>query len=201
MPNLQDQLEVDRCPHCGAAKPVLSSLQHFLSSDHAGGHQRTWRVYQCTTCGGLVTAAAPGGKGNKVTEMYPEPQSASEDLPSDAREYLNQAMSSLQAPAGAIMLAASSVDAMLKAKGYADGSLHQRIREASSAHVITDEMALWADEVRLDANAQRHADSGKSLPSEEDARHTVDFASALGDFMFALPARIKRGRGEAEPEK
>ena len=68
------------------------------------------------------------------------------------------------APAGAVMLAASSVDAMLKEKGYNEGSLYARIGQARDDHLITADMAEWAHEVRLDANDQRHADEAAALP-------------------------------------
>jgi hypothetical protein len=54
----------------------------------------------------------------------------SKDVPDPARNYLLQAIKSLGAPDGAVMLAASSVDAMLKAKKLANGSLFMRINEA-----------------------------------------------------------------------
>jgi hypothetical protein len=38
-------------------------------------------------------------------------------IPNVAGAYLQQALQSLQAPAGAVMLAASAIDAMLKEKG------------------------------------------------------------------------------------
>lgn len=50
------------------------------------------------------------------------------------------------------MLAASAVDALLKLKGYTAGSLYARIEKAAEDHVITQDMAKWAHEVRLDAN-------------------------------------------------
>ncbi len=92
------------------------------------------------------------------------------------------------------MLAASSIDAMLKEKGYKDGSLYDRIKQAAKDHLITEEMAVWAHDVRLDANDQRHADDQASLPDEEDASKCIEFAQALAEFLFALPARVERGR-------
>jgi hypothetical protein len=91
------------------------------------------------------------------------------------------------------MLAASAVDAMLKAKGLKDGSLYSRIDKAAADHLITVEMARWAHEVRLDANDQRHADEEVPLPQQADAKRTVDFALALAQLMFVLPARVQRG--------
>lgn len=92
------------------------------------------------------------------------------------------------------MLTASAVDAMLKDKGYKDGSLSARIETAAKAHLITAEMAAWAHEIRLEANDQRHADEAASLPSAADAEKVIEFASALAQFLYVLPARVERGR-------
>jgi hypothetical protein len=86
---------------------------------------------------------------------------------------------------------------MLKAKGLSDGSLYARIEQAGGQHLITQEMAAWAHEVRLDANDQRHADAAVSLPTEADARRSIEFAQALGAFLFVLPARVAEGRRNA----
>lgn len=92
------------------------------------------------------------------------------------------------------MLAASSIDAMLKEKGYTEGDLYPRIEEAAKKHLITGEMATWTHDVRLDANDQRHADENAALPSEADASKCVEFAKALAEFLFVLPNRVERGR-------
>jgi hypothetical protein len=98
------------------------------------------------------------------------------------------------------MLAASSVDAMLKVKGYESGSLYSRIDKAAEEHVITLDMAAWAHEVRLNANEQRHADSAAPLPTGDDARHVVDFVVALAQILFVLPSKIQKGIQEAGGE-
>jgi hypothetical protein len=116
------------------------------------------------------------------------------NIPERARNYLNQALQSLTAPAGAVMLAASAVDAMLKEKGFNKGSLNQRIDAAAKEHLITAEMAAWAHDIRLDANDQRHSDETVPLPSTKDARKSVEFANALAQFLYVLPARVERGR-------
>ena len=80
-----------------------------------------------------------------------------DEIPDRPRSYIQQAIDSIHAPAGAVMLAASAVDSMLKIKNYRDGSLYARIEQAVNDHLITQDMATWAHEVRLDANDQRHA--------------------------------------------
>ncbi len=192
MPRLGIQLMLARCPHCGVDRPSLHQAARFESKDFRGGSQKTWAAYMCSRCGGVTTAWAHKGS-NDVQEMYPSPLEVDKTLPDRAREYLEQAINSISAPAGAVMLAASSVDAMLKAKGLTEGNLYSRIKKAASDHLITDEMAEWAHDVRLDANDQRHADDSVGLPTSDDAKRVIDFVQALGLFLFVLPARVKRG--------
>ena len=132
-----------------------------------------------------------------VVEVYPSAKQVDESIPDPAAVYLQQALESIHTPAGAVMLTASAVDAMLKVKGYTEGVLNSRIKKAAKDHLITDEMAAWAHEIRLDANDQRHADQAATLPTAEDARRCIEFALALGEFLFVLPARVKRGRQPA----
>jgi hypothetical protein len=133
-----------------------------------------------------------------LEEIYPQTSSLSDDIPPKAAAFLAQATESLHAPSGAVMLCASSVDAMLKEKGLKKGNLYSRIEEAARSGLITKEMAAWAHEVRLDANDERHADDNAGLPNEEDAKKCIDFVRALADFMFVLPARVERGRSSAK---
>jgi len=151
-------------------------------------------MHACSTCGGVVLSMTPL-REQFIEKMWPEMASVSDAVPARAREFLTQALGSLHAPAGAQMLAASSVDAMLKEKGLRTGSLYARIREAATNHLITEEMALWAHEVRLDANDQRHADDNAPLPTQEEAEKTIEFVQALAQFLFVLPALVTRGRG------
>jgi hypothetical protein len=192
MPKLSQNLILDRCPHCAIANPNLFKQHHLETRSHDGQDHRWWYIYTCGRCGGVVSASAPN-HGNEVTAHFPTSKTVKEDIPERPRAYLQQALESLHAPAGAVMLAASAVDAMLKAKGYADGNLYGRIEKAANDHVITADMAKWAHEVRLDANDQRHADQAASLPTADDASRTIDFAAALAELLFVLPARVQRG--------
>jgi hypothetical protein len=89
---------------------------------------------------------------------------------------------------------------MLKNKGYKDGSLYSRITKAVSEHLITQEMGLWAHEVRLESNEQRHADEQYQLPIPQEAQVCIDFTLALGEFLFVLPNRVTRGREHSKNE-
>lgn len=197
MPDHGKLLELERCPHCSVDRPHLSHATAIQTADHAGTNHRHWVMYTCNRCGGVVTAWSYKGQGY-IQEMYPQPLAVEETIPDRAREYLEQAISSISAPAGAVMLAASSVDAMLKDKGLTDGSLYSRINQAVQDNLITEAMSHWAHEVRLEANDQRHADNGSSLPTAEDARKLIDFVQALGTFLYVLPARVERGIASAQ---
>ena len=210
MLTLQHHLAVNQCPFCGIDRPTLSVLQignnaFTVTTDYEKLNPRWWGVYKCSRCGGLITAAAAYQNANDaavapVTEIYPTKTEIAESIPSPARDYLAQAVNSLSAPAGAVMLCASSVDAMLKIKGYDDPkqSLYKRIEKAADDHLITVGMKDWAHEVRLDANNQRHADQASTLPTQADAQRSIEFAQALGQFLFVLPARVERGKAEAK---
>lgn len=192
MPQLQNQLALDRCPHCGTAAPTIPQYTNFQTNNFSENNLRVWGVYICQSCGGVITVATPYGH-NEISEMYPESQILDESIPPRAKEYLRQAIDSIHASAGAIMLAASSVDAMLKSKGLSTGSLYSRINNAVQQNLITQEMANWAHEVRLDANDQRHSDEEAELPNTGDAKKVIEFAKALAQFLFVLPSRVERG--------
>lgn len=173
----------------------------LVTKDHQGNLARTWKLYTCSRCGGAVLAGATiysNGTIDEVDEIYPAPTQVDEALPPTAKEYLTQAINSLHAPAGSVMLCASAVDAMLKANAYSAGSLYARINKAAADHLITDGMKEWAHEVRLDANDQRHADEAATLPTTADAQRSIEFAQALGQFLFVLPAQVARGRAAAQ---
>jgi hypothetical protein len=198
MPTLSNNLVLDRCPHCRVDQPLLALVANHESKDHAGHNGRWWGLYSCRRCGGAVVASAKT-MGNAVPEVIPSPSSVSDAaVPERARAYLQQAGDTLHAPAGSIMLSAGAVDDMLKAKNYKDGSPYTRIEQAAEARVLTPEMSRWAHDVRLDANDQRHADERAALPTPEDARKCLDFALALAEFMYILPARVQRGIASAQ---
>ncbi len=193
------QLELDRCPHCKVATPNLERFQGIATADSTGGNHRKWDFYHCSRCGGVVVAAwteDPDGKSVRL-EMYPGSEDIDASIDDMARYYLQHCKDNLPSPPAAVILAASAVDAMLKAKGYKVGKLYPRIKKAEADHIITADMATWAHQVRLDANDQRHADESASLPTREDAQRSLDFAMALAEILFVLPARVTRGLNES----
>ncbi|MCG8641443.1 MAG: DUF4145 domain-containing protein [Desulfobacterales bacterium] len=191
---LMEQLDLDRCPHCGVDRPTISILGNYQTQNFDKSVIRHWATYSCKRCGGAIVASAKQ-MNYDVTDIFPKSPEVDPSVPPKAQSYLTQAINSKSAPAGAVMLTASAVDAMLKAKSYTEGGVYQRIEAAVNDHLITPEMAQWAHEVRLEDNGREDADEAAALPSAEDAEKVIDFALALADFLFVLPAKIQRGIG------
>ena len=205
MAKLEQQLELDSCPHCGRANPTLQKATEFIeTNNNLHNCPRWWGVYKCNSCGGLIVAYArkvnSDPKSISVEATYPQIPGIDDNIPNKALKLLKQAQNSFHAPAGLIMLCASAVDAMLKEKDYVDGSLYERIDKATKGRLITDEMAKWAHQIRLDANDQRHADKDAELPTKDDAKLVFDFAMAFAQYLFVLPAKVSRGISDSEPK-
>lgn len=200
---------IDRCPQCNVAKPLLQvQWEGQTRPDILSGTR--WLVYECSSCHRLTMAEGNmasyeggnlprNGPSMQIRRLYPAPVSVDASLPSAAQRYLRQAIETKFAPDAAVVMAASAVDAMLKAKGYSSGTLYSRIDVAIKDHLLTEGMGKWAHKVRLEANAVRHADEEITPPTEEDAGQVIEFASALGDFLFVFTARVEEGIKEADP--
>lgn len=205
-PRLVENLKgVEQCPYCATPHPTLNQVWvagYNGTPRGDGGRPSKWAAYACASCGGVV--AAQGDPGDqigsmgmpKVRAVFPSAAVASPQLPPLARTFLAQAMATLHAPDAAAMVAGSAVDAMLKAKGYTSGSLYARIDKAKDDALLTAGMANWAHSVRLGSNRPRHADLDSPNVSPADAKRSVDFAEALGNFLFVLTAQIEEAVNE-----
>jgi hypothetical protein len=192
MSYLTNFLDISRCPHCYIHKPNLNSLfQEFTTKADNGSNERHWGIYFCAKCGGVVTAFT--NSPNTLPSYFPGGITLDQSLPKKVKEYLQQAIGSLSAPSGAVMLCASAVDSMLKEKGYKDGTLYKRIEKAVEDHLLTKEMGEWAHKVRLDSNDQRHADEDAELPTYNEAQQSIEFTKTLSELLFLLPNKIKQG--------
>jgi hypothetical protein len=187
-----------KCPHCSVASPNLVAVfwtgQPTPRSD--AGVARYWGSYRCTSCGSLVSATATSydSQGRyPVSEYFPSSRTAAEDIPPIARTFLQQAFDTLHAPDASAVMAGSAVDAMLKERGYKDGSLYSRIDKALKDNLLTKGMAEWAHSVRLGSNRPRHADEDRPHVSPDEAKQSVEFADALGQFLYVLTAKIDAG--------
>ena len=198
---MEETLKLARCPHCAVDKPHLATLVSSTPTKSDDGRfTRQWKVYYCKRCGGAILTGRPENLNN-INEIYPSSTSLDNSIPLKVKAFLQQALDTIHAPAASIMVCCSAVDEMLKVKGYTEGKIYPRINKAAADHLLTDDMAKWAHQVRLDANDQRHADAEAELPTTTDAERTVTFALALGEFLFVLPSKITRGIEETKANK
>jgi hypothetical protein len=173
---------------------------------------RFWATYACRRCAGCVLAEAEAvlgrnGEWSKTVEYgpgevvatYPSEAQLDPVVPEQARRFLRQALQAVHLPDAAVMVAASALDAMLKARGLSAGTLNQRIDRAAADGIITGDVAKWAHQVRLDANDPRHADINAPPHDAASAKRVVDFAMALADILFVIPSRVTRGIGASAP--
>lgn len=190
-------LGLKRCPHCGIASPNFTKVwaSNGATPRTDGGPRIHWASYVCGSCGSVITCSAEVQGTNQVffLGLFPDAKSAHEDIPEPARTFLQQAYETLHAPDAAAVMAGSAVDAMLKAHGFEAGGLYNRIDEALEKNLLTKGMADWAHSVRLGSNRPRHADKEKPHVAPDEAKQSVEFAEALGNFLFVLTARIDRG--------
>jgi hypothetical protein len=208
----QEVYHLERCPQCGVARPLLRKIDKaFRHYVEVGGYtpQEYWYfTARCSHCENHVLfygkQAATGTRGEAepdhltIVRSFPESEQAASELPPKALKFYQQALESRHAPDGALMLAASAIDAMLKDKGHSEGSLYARIGKAREAGLLTAEMEAWAHEIRLSANEPRHADDQFEGATPEDAEQILAFAKALGEYLYVLPARVKRWQEKAE---
>jgi hypothetical protein len=168
---------------------------------------RWWITYECSVCEKLVLASTASGStskeptGLRVDLLLPSVQSVPEHMPDRAANYLRQALESLAAPDGAVMLAGSAVDAMLKEQGLTTGTVYDRITNAVETGILTKDMGEWAHEVRLGSNRPRHADADDPHADREDAQRSVEFARMLGHILFTLPFNVEAGKAKALERK
>lgn len=203
---LETHLELDRCPHCGTDTPTLELNQKIFITESFDKYQKkAWGIYICKRCGGVITASALMPNAAHVPlvahEIFPFPESPDKSIPPKPRTFLKQAIDTLHSPSGSIMLSSSAINAMLNEIGCNAHNLYDQIRKAKEENKITEGMADWAHEIRLNANSQRHPKDDIELATTEDAKRTVDFAKALAEFLFVLPSKVKRGIAQAKPIK
>ncbi|MDZ4307249.1 DUF4145 domain-containing protein [Allopontixanthobacter sp.] len=199
---------VDRCPQCGVATPLLEKVDkchlHYVDS-YTYGNEYWYFTASCSRCKNhvLFYGAKERDSGREepkelsIIRSFPNLEKAAEELPQKAAKFLQQALESKHAPDGALMLAASAIDAMLKDKGFKAGTLYQRIQKAHKDGLLTMDMEAWAHEMRLSANEPRHADDEFDGATTEDAEQILAFAKALGQYLYVLPAQVKRWQTKA----
>jgi hypothetical protein len=190
-------LDLENCPQCQITKPLLSqrwSTLKYEGLDIHGG----WAVYHCSKCRRFILAWAP--EFGEVQHIWPQPLVLSEDIPLRVRKALDEATKIRDvAPSASIIQSQRAVELMLHEKGVAVGknvTFNDKIKEAAANQIIIPAMADWANEIRWAANDERHLNVDDATPDQ--AHQLAEFALALAQNLFVLPARISRGLKRAK---
>ena len=194
---------VPRCPYCAISAPqILLIHSPDLVRPLDGSAPAKWAAYGCTSCASWLVVKGDPNEFNianpRIIEIIPGFPQAHEDLPERARRFLDQAMQTLAESDASAVMSGSAVDAMLKELGYEKGSVYERIDKAVKDRHLTEAMGEWAHSVRLGSNRPRHADDVNPHMSLAEARQSLEFAEALGQFLFVLTAKINRGIAAAK---
>ena len=199
----------ERCPHCKVAKPHM--LKKWCHQGEISISEQFYVAYQCTSCEQLVMAkikiiygpdsSFPQANSQKVVNYWPGlADEFSPTIPEDIRRHLNEARNGIDNPNSSVIASATSVDLMLQEKNIEETSLNAAINRAKDQGLITEDMALWAHHIRIEANGSRHRKIGTPLATKEDAEQSLEFAVALAEILFVLPARVKKGIEQSQSQ-
>ena len=196
---------LERCAQCGVSNPLVTTVsqpcKHYKDAfDH------TWFYFTCvcSKCKRHILFYGWSSLKNsnqipkslKIQDSFPSNDRAAGEIAERPRRFLQQALESKHAPDGALMLAASSIDAMLKDKGYKQGTLYARIEKAAHDGLLTSQMRDWAHEIRLSANEPRHADDDFEGATQVEAEQAIQFARALAEYLYVLPAKVQKWKAK-----
>ena len=198
-----------RCPHCKVAKPQM--LNVWNHQEQIFSSATFYATYQCTSCHNITLAkysvVSPLERGASTTyyqtleEYWPKLSGElSLTIPETARTYLAEARNGIGNPNSSVIASATAVDLMLQNKNINKASLKASIEEAKKQGLITENMADWANHIRIEANGSRHRKIGTPLATKEEAEQSLEFAFALAEFLFVLPARVTKGIEQSQSQ-
>jgi hypothetical protein len=192
-----ENLSLDTCPQCGVARPLLPRIwQTFDQPGLDRNLKRSYALYVCTNCKELILTVAAGAY-DPITDIWPEPQTLPSEIPPRAEKALADPIKTRTlAPSLSILACSRALDFMLREKNITGQSLNEQIESAGKQHILISGMIDWAHEIRLAANLERHPDQDDATP--EEVQQCLDFAFAVAQNLFVLPAKVTLGKQRAK---
>jgi hypothetical protein len=155
------------------------------------------------------------GTGGVVTwrghHWWPLPGLAglNDDVPDDVREAFGEGTRCLSAGAehGAVVMFRRTLEAIIDDRGdeaakkqRAAGGLAAALKHMSTSGQLDPSLATWATEIRLAGNTGGHFDPLQDLrPGEAD--DLARLCRSLLDYLYEMPAKIKRARARPSTSK
>ena len=195
------------CPHCGTKQASFEIHYEFHSPAERG------RIYAFVICGistcqkaatavfQINTKASPGSLVSNfsrnpssfpLVNFYPKPETPEipEHLPGNVNTYYLEAVNNVKSsPNAAGMMFRKTLDTGLKKiDPGAKGNLLDRIKSAAETGKITQDMADWADRIRLDGNDAAHEED-PFTPQQAEELHL--FTRLVMMYLFSLPGMLE----------
>ena len=207
------------CPHCGT-KQASFQIRSEFHSPLTKGRIYAFVICGINTCQKAATAVfqvdtrtyshsgSPHELVNGFSEhpskflfvdFYPEPETPEipEHLPENVNTYYLEAVNSVKsAPNAAGMMFRKTLDTGLKKiDPGAKGNLLARIKSAADSGKITQDMADWADRIRLDGNDAAHEED-PFTPQQAEELHL--FTRLVMMYLFSLPGMLEEWKTKTE---
>ncbi len=213
-------LKVDRCPHCNVANPYMSCVfddigkpykNEFGTPNSPRYSKCLWKVFICSSCDNRILTLQKqiGLLERHMDDLFSrifiwpkERDDINSIIPEGAKNYLQQARDTINAPDACVIMCASALDVMLQEKDIPDAdTLNERILAAVEKGLITQDMASWAKQVRLEANNSRHPKKNKPPAKLEEAQQSLEFVETLAEILFVIPDRVTKGIKNTDKSK
>lgn len=192
------------CPHCGTKSVGFTVQKEHLVKNNAWTsytmrhHTISEKYSSCNICnfGVIVTFV-----DKLVRSVVPETNLTTPlHLPDNVKRFFEQGTGNMGAnwdAAGSMFRKA--LDVSLKEKfPQIHGSLFERIKNAASQNLLTQDLADWADQIRLEGNAAVHEDEPFS---KQQAKDIASFTDLVLRYMFTLPQMLKDARDSTEAHR
>lgn len=116
-----------------------------------------------------------------------------EDVPEFIASAASEAYScaSISMYRAAVLMARTALEATAKDKGITEGTLCGKIKEMAKKHIITDQLADEADEIRLLGNDMAHGDLSTPV-TMDDSTDILGFLDSVLDYVYQQPKAILR---------
>ena len=207
------------CPHCGT-KQASFQIRSEFHSPVSIGKIYVFVVCEINTCQKAATAVFRVDKTTHtylgsldelrtefskhpskffLVDFYPKPQTPEipEHLPENVHTYYLEAVNSVKSsPNAAGAMFRKTLDTGLKKiDPGAKGRLIDRIKSATKTGKITQDMADWADRIRLDGNDAAHEEDSFT-PQQAEELHL--FTRLVMMYLFSLPGMLEQWKIKIE---
>lgn len=189
------------CPHCDIRKAAFTLKgQH----NYSGEQNPTTKarpncstvLYICPDCNEGIVASAVNGE---IWNLYPNSEiNIPEDLPPAVARYFEQGVDCLRGNYDAAgMMFRKSLEVGLGVK-FPDskGGLAERIKGLAKNASLTQDLAEWADHIRLEGNDAAHDQFTKA-----QAEELHSFTNLVLTYLFTLPEIAKKADAARQAKK